>query len=570
MSSMFRSWLRARWANWGFACVLVGAPAHAGSDADPRFEDAQLTLASDDVVQALQGELQRTLTRLRLPKREPPYFAAYWLVDIAQVTASSTLGELTHSDVDEGRLFKVELRVGDHQLDNSNVLMADSGMSVADGLMPVPYNAIGAARVAWLASDVAYRAASGALDMERSNRDAQVDLEERPPNFSRQPLTPLIGPETDPLPEEAELAGLARRVSRVFSDYPALDDSGVTLTATRYLRTLVAPGGIVSREQSRVSEAHVWCSAQADDGMPLSRQLRLYDIDDPERLVARARALAEELTEVRRASLAPDYLGPVLFEGRAAAQMMHEMLATTLSGVKLAEVDHSPLSRRLGKRVLPAAFTVYDDPTRATFAGQPLLGHYLMDDEGIAAQRVSLVEEGRLRGFLMSRMPTREFSLSNGHGRSGLDGWARGNVGNLFIEAKGGSSQAQLRRRLLRAVAEEGGEFGILVQRLDERQYATGGNAPVELHRVFKLYLDGRLEPVRGATLSAVHVRDLRGIIAWGDRNEVYEYQVPWPSGLYSPSSVIAPSLLFEELELTQPKQSYARPKVLTRPASRP
>lgn len=566
MSQKLRSASRSPASSWVVAGLLLVSHAMA-TDSAPPTPELGLSSASDDVVVALQGELERTLTQLQLPNRESPYFAAYWVVDVARVIVSSTLGELTHSDQNTGRFLKVELRVGDHRLDNSNIMARGADMSMADGLLPLPYNAIGAARMAWLASDAAYRSASAMLDLERANRDAQVELQVRPPDFSQQPLTPIEGPETEPLPTRTSLEELARRVSSAFSEAPELDDSGVTITATRYQRRLVAPEGIVSREQTRVVEVHLWCSAQADDGMPLSRQLRWYALEDVDRLVARARTLAVEVAQLRSAPLASDYLGPVLFEGRAAPQLMHEMLATNLSGAKLDEVDYSPLARRLGKRVLPESFTVYDDPTRAAFDGRTLLGHYLMDDEGVAAERVHLIDQGRLRGFLMSRTPTRELAVSNGHGRSGLDGWARGNVGNLFVQAEGGSSPAALRRRLLRAVKDEGAEFGIVVQSLDERQYASGGVAPIEPHRVLKVYLDGREELVRGATLSAITVRDLRGMIAWGDRGWVYDYQVPWPSGLYSPSSVIAPSLLFEELELTKPNQSYSRPKVLPRPA---
>src|SRR5690606_625831 len=91
--------------------------------------------------------------------------------------------------------------------------------------------------------------------------------------------------------------------------------------------------------------------------------------------------------------------------------------------------------------------------------------------------------------------------------------------------------------------------------------------APPPPERMFKLYPDGRQVLVRGASLSEMNVRDLRGILAAGRTPNVFSYVVPWSSGIGSPSSVVAPDLLFEEVELTKAKRSSQRPKVLPRPA---
>ena len=49
----------------------------------------------------------------------------------------------------------------------------------------------------------------------------------------------------------------------------------------------------------------------------------------------------------------------------------------------------SEWSGRVGTRVLPANVSLVDDPTMKEFQGQPLLGNYDMDDEGVKAQRVA-------------------------------------------------------------------------------------------------------------------------------------------------------------------------------------
>ena len=57
----------------------------------------------------------------------------------------------------------------------------------------------------------------------------------------------------------------------------------------------------------------------------------------------------------------------------------------------------------------PPSVSLVDDPTMKEFKGQPLLGSYDVDDEGVKAQRVTLVDNGILKGLLMSRRPGPDF-----------------------------------------------------------------------------------------------------------------------------------------------------------------
>ena len=46
------------------------------------------------------------------------------------------------------------------------------------------------------------------------------------------------------------------------------------------------------------------------------------------------------------------------------------------------------------------------------------MGHYLYDDEGVKARRVTVVDKGVLKTFLLDRAPLKDFPQSNGHGRA--------------------------------------------------------------------------------------------------------------------------------------------------------
>lgn len=541
----------------------VGGVALLGASLVPTSASAEAP-----EVRAMREELDRTMQQLRLPHREPAYYGAYWLVDYEQRSIDASLGALVFTGEDSGRRVHVSLRVGSPAMDNSHVADARAMFDLSDGLSPAPMgNDVEVLRRAlWLNSDQAYRNAIERLDQKGRERSAEIELELRPADFSDQLLTPIDGPEAPPLPSGEVMESLATSVSSVFARYPAIEESRVSITASRVARTLVTSDGITSREHHLLVEVKLHASLQASDGMILSHQETVFDTLDEERLAKAAGALATSLSELAGAELVGDYFGPVLFEDRAAAQIAHDMLAMNLSATPMFGEEAGGLARRLGKRVLPDAFWVYDDPGLHELAGFPLIGHYLMDDEGVAAERVSLVERGRLRGLLTSRTPSREFSISNGHGRSGLGGWARGMIGNLIVETRQGLGRAALRQRLLRAARDQGVAYALVVQRLGERGFSTGGVSPPAPERMLRLYPDGREVLVRGGSLGEINVRELRNVIAAGREPRVYNTLVNWSSGFASPSSVVAPDLLFEEVELTAPKRSTQRPKALARP----
>ena len=69
------------------------------------------------------------------------------------------------------------------------------------------------------------------------------------------------------------------------------------------------------------------------------------------------------------------------------------------------EDEGQTLTDKVGQSIFPDFITVIDDPTRTEFEGIDLNGHYRVDDEGVKAQTVSIVDKGVLQGFLMGRSP---------------------------------------------------------------------------------------------------------------------------------------------------------------------
>src|SRR2546428_5491258 len=279
--------------------------------------------------------------------------------------------------------------------------------------------------------------------------------------------------------------------------------------------------------------------------------------------------MAADLTALRTAPvLEADYSGPVLFTGQASAEMFARVLVPNLSGQRLplsdqqqAQTNRSELVDRLNRPVLPRFLSVFDDPTAQRIGTQELLGHYQVDDQGVPARRVSLIEQGVLKAFLMSRRPGKDMPQSNGHGRSVVPGRETAQIGNLFIQSKEGKSYEDLKQELIKMCREENLQYGILIQALDTDTRSPIGT-PVLTYKVY--VVDGREELIRRAFAQEIPIRSLRQIEAVGDDSFV----VNRLSGgeLPTPTSIVAPSVLLEGIELKKPSGNQQKPALLTHP----
>src|SRR5439155_9138409 len=96
-----------------------------------------------------------------------------------------------------------------------------------------------------------------------------------------------------------------------------------------------------------------------------------------------------------------------------------EVLGHRLEGHRQRdEEEGQTFTKKIGQEVLPKFLSVVDDPTIHEMGGVKLAGTYDYDNEGSPAQRVEVIKDGVLKNFLMSRMPIKNFSISNGHGRN--------------------------------------------------------------------------------------------------------------------------------------------------------
>ena len=247
----------------------------------------------------------------------------------------------------------------------------------------------------------------------------------------------------------------------------------------------------------------------------------------------------------------------------------------------------SEFEGRIGSRVLPEFLDVIDDPTQKAWKGTPLLGTYEFDYEAVAPAPVTVIEKGKLKTFLLTRQPVRGFDGSNGRARvPGPYGAGAGAISNLFVRASETLKKDELRARFLKMIQDRGKPYGIIIRKMDfptiapadelRRMFmasAQGGSRPVSTPlQVFRVYPDGKEELVRGLRLRGLSVRTLKDIVAVSEETFVFSYlntlnPMSMPGSTYvSPTSVVAPLLLLEDLELERPQDEMPKLPVVPPP----
>jgi TldD protein len=291
-------------------------------------------------------------------------------------------------------------------------------------------------------------------------------------------------------------------------------------------------------------EASISVGGQAADGMRLSRDNgstaeTAKELDSWPAFRHRVVDDLKSLEALRNAPLVPadDYHGPVLFSGDAAADVMDKLF---VPNVEADRPEMGTTARTQGAytssfhaAVLPGFLSVTDDPMTTSFAGHSLLGAYAVDDEGVPAQSVNVVVNGKLDNYLIGRTPVRDFAESNGHGRAAVGQAPRSRAGVMIFKSNAPLSAADMNARLL-AMANDQKRDVYAVETL------AGDLAPRLLYIV---HPDGKRDLVRGAVFDELDNRSLRSdILAAGDDGYVANSMGPVPT------TTIAPSLLFGDI----------------------
>lgn len=543
----------------------------------------------------LKDEMDRSVRRLRLEKYGGPYYLEYTVRDVDSLEVEASFGALTGRGRSRRRSLAVDLRVGEYSLDSSNfsrggfdfggLLGFAPGMGGGAVTVDDDYDAL--RHAVWLRTDAAYKSAIENLEAKKGYLQENT-VQDRPDDLSREEPVVAIAPAIKLEVDAERWARTVRKLSGIFREYPRIQKSVVRFSGEATQRWFVNNEGFRNREGNVEMAVVALASAQADDGMRLGDMEAIAaatekDFPADADLEKAIRGLADRLTKLAAAPAADEYRGPILLEGQAAAEFFAQTLAPSLgnshepigkSNPMLAALGN-PLKEKIGQRILPAFVTVIDDPTARRFDGRPLFGGFDVDDDGVKAQKITLVEKGLLKTFCMSRIPTRHIAHSNGHSSSGT-----GSPSILFVESDSKLGAKELRDRLFELGRDEGLSSVLVARRLSNllssalnpqslmssmmsRMSGGGGISllpPILLYRVG--ISDGKEELVRGARFSNVTLRALRDIEATG--SDAREYAVV--RGMQGVASLVTPSILLKEIEVQKPGKETEKPPALQNP----
>jgi TldD protein len=498
--------------------------------------------AGDVVLRAMREEMDRSKAKLKLDNVAAPYYIEYRVTEIDQEEASAVFGALRGQQRDHGRLLRVVVRVGDYKQDS----FYGSGEGTVD-LVASDNDVFAIRQRIWLATDRAYKSATESLSAKQAALK-QLKVDVPVDDFAQAAPVEDIGPlahfSTNDFSPWVRLVEEASGEYRSDPEIESFDSSLRFMVENRYF---VNSEGTVSRSGSTHYVISISGSTQAKDGMLLQRS-HADQGNDLKELPTRAEflkttdALRDSLKLLRDAPVADEeYRGPVLFSNDAGATVVSDLVEPNVLGrkPKLGENARTTglWSSSYKSRVLPEFINVVDDPTITTIAGQPLFGKYTLDDEGIKAQRVSLIEKGQLVSYLIGRQPIRDFPASNGHGRAGAAGTPGPHPGNLILQSTDPQPDAGLKERLIELCKKRDLPYGLYVATMGPRL------EPRLLYRVWTK--DGHEELVRGGVFGDLDVRSLRGdLIAAGTAPAIEDRSEPvW-------FSVASPALLFDELQV--------------------
>jgi TldD protein len=554
--------------------VLIGLSLVLASNTGAATESTK----NGVLLTAMKEELNRSMAELKKQGKNAPYFIGYRIVEIRTIAINASYGALTGSSQDVSRLLNVNVRVGSYKLDNTHPLRDRfvHDRNPAPVRITIEDNADAIKSTLWQQTDKKFKEALERLIKVQSDQAVKTADENLSDDFSQELPEASITTSEPIIINKTKWELLLKKFSALLKEYPFIYQSSASLWVQTTVRYIINTEGTEVQTADSHALIHINLGSKAEDGMEL-RQFASFDARTPEGLpserviVDNIRQMAENLRLLRTAPLVEPYNGPAILSGQAAGVFFHEIFGHRIEGQRQKdEKDGQTFARKINENILPSFISVYDDPTIMRMNDHDLSGHYKFDDEGVKAQRVTVVESGVLKNFLISRAPFKSFNKSNGHGRAqaGLEPVSR--QGNLIVQCTKTVPYAKLREMLIEECKKQNKAYGLIFQKVESGFTMTGRMIPnafnVSPILVYRVYVDGRPdEPVRGVDLIGTPLTPFTKIIAASDTVDVFNGHCGAESGNV-PVSAVSPALLVSEIEVQKKEKSTAKLPILPPP----
>jgi predicted Zn-dependent protease len=549
------------------AFVLAPLPAAAGKP--------------DALLDSMQKELKRNMSELTLADYPKPYFLSYLMRDSVGSSIIARFGAPIATGEEENRWVYVDMRVGSPELDNTQDPYPGFDM-------PYSYNPVGnrapltdddeaLRKTLWLLSDREYKKAVASYLKVKGQRVYQPDDPDFTGSFS---AAPVLERQDQPAAFIKDMKGYEETVlamSAHLSAVPFLTDSSVSFDANRQDRYFVSSEGTRFYTSETFYSYQVNIQTRGEDGSVVPHAMVLYarearSLPGKKELMERLDTLVREADALRKAPVMPPYSGPALLEGDTAGVFLHEALGHRLEGHRQGGDEEGATFRgKVGDSIMPDFVSVVDDPGLSAFEGLGVNGHYTIDDEGVAAQKVSLVTGGKLDGFLLTRKPAEGFKASNGHARSSGMQRPVARMGTLVLASSATSTREDLKKQLVALARSQGKPYAIILRKASSGATNTSSWGFQAFKGVASLVYrvdaqTGEETLVRDVELVGTPLASLMKIVAVGNDPALFNGFCGAESG-YVPVSTITPSMLLSELEFQKSPPKREQKEILPPPA---
>ena len=533
--------------------------------------------AQDKLTGILTNELMRNFEVMK-QLDVPVYYISLRVEDSESYNITGSNGAVTQNRYQKGRAMAITMRVGSPAFDNMHY--SGNMQNIKRVALPDTDIEEEIKLSLWRALQQAYSEAKDKLQSNFTEQTTRPAEEDKSPDFSIEKASKYY---EKPVPfsdlgfDENEFINKTNELSKVLSDNRDVLINIVNVTSNLTRGYFIDTDGASVVQNNPSIRIYLGGYVMADDGMML-QDYRTYfgkkvaDLPDSEKILSDARELSQNLSTLKKSPKIDSYTGPVILSGEVSGVFFHEFFGHRVEGARMKSgMDAQTLKKKIGETVLPQRLSVTFDPTRSKYGNSILSGDYKYDDEGVRGQKVEVIKNGVLTGFLMSRIPIEGFSKSNGHGRGVLNAGTETRQSNMIIESTKPVTAKEMHEMFVEELKKRGLKFGYRIEKVSGGLTMTSSASANAFYLnpliVYRVYVDGRPEEmVRGINIVGTPLNAFSQILAETSEHAIFNGMCGALSGSV-PVSAVAPAMLIKELEFQKTGDSQKMdPFILERP----
>jgi PmbA/TldA metallopeptidase C-terminal domain len=483
--------------------------------------------ASDEIVfKALNDEMARSLSSLKLDKYNPPFLIASSLCDGQYYSARASMGALIRSKEVPLRNESFRLMVGSYEINDENFSGGSASYRSGGASLSLPkendYLAI--RRVFWSILDKSYKSSidnytQKLTALKQQNKDESEKIDD----YTRIQPTTFIMPTSTLKYDKSAWEKNVKEISAIFKNYPKIQTSSTDVFFINSNIYLTNSEGTKIKYNTVIACFLVNASTQAEDGEILKDQVLYYtplieQLPSIETIKKDVKQMAEALVDHCSAPIIEEaYQGPVVFEGEALATLVENKLfdysglfssREPVYAVGSSRGSTNKIENKIGKRLCSQNISITSEPKTRMFGTTPLVGSFEIDAEGVTPENgLVLVDKGILKTLLSDRIPTPKVKSSNGHNRFTVDGGSEKSPGVINTSYLNGQTYTDFIKTVTEETAKNGLEYFYLIRKFETDnlgQQSRSGNSglpkPVNIYRVS--VKTGEQKLIRSAVIS--------------------------------------------------------------------